>query len=256
MSDLAQLEEQMQIVFEDRDLLQQAFIHRSYVNEVVEGDAPEDNERLEFLGDSVLGFITSDYLYRRFPDLNEGDLTRLRSSLVCRTTLARLARRLSLGALLWLGRGEAESGGEKRTATLCAVFEALVGALFLDQGLDVTVQFVLGQMEPELQRVQTFDIAKDAKSRLQEYIQSECGKTPRYRTLESRGPDHARHYIQKVSAARTIMGIGQGYSKQEAEQSAAAMALFRLGEPAPEYDPDDELEAQYDLPPIDKLNCE
>ena len=253
MSDLEQLQARIQIVFNDLDLLQRAFIHRSYVNEAPDDDLHTDNERLEFLGDAILGFITSDYLFRRFHEANEGDLTRLRSSLVRRITLARLARRLDLGDYLWLGRGEEESGGRSRTATLCAVYEALVGAIFIDQGLDITVEFVLDQMRPELKRIQTFDISKDAKSRLQEFVQSTYSKTPRYRTVESKGPDHARFFTQLVLVNKIGLGMGQGYSKQEADQLAAAMALYRLGEPAPEHDPDDDLASQFDLDSVDNL---
>ena len=144
----------------------------------------------------LLGFITSDYLYRHYPDMNEGALTRLRSFLVRRSTLARLAGQLNLGAHLWLGRGEEESGGRERDATLCAVFEALVGAIFLDQGMDITTNFVLEQLEPEIVRLKGYSTSKDSKSRLQEFVQGNFNTTPRYKTQKSSGPDHARFFTQ------------------------------------------------------------
>lgn len=251
--DLTEVEERIQIEFSDRNLLQQAFVHRSFVNEVVGDDCPADNERLEFLGDSVLGFIASDYLYGHYPALNEGALTRLRSFLVRRSTLARLARHINLGAHLWLGRGEEDSGGRERDATLCAVFEALVGAIFLDQGMDITKDFLLKQLGPEIERLKGYATSKDSKSRLQEFVQGNFNTTPRYKTKKSRGPDHARFFTQQVTVFKKVMGVGQGYRKQDAEQAAAAMALYRLGEFSPAYEPDEELEARFDLASIDSL---
>ena len=251
--ELQEVEDRIGVQFSDQSLLQQAFVHRSFVNEVVDGPLPGDNERLEFLGDSVLGFITSDYLYRRYPDLNEGELTRLRSSLVRRSTLARVARRLELGAHLWLGRGEEESGGRERDATLCAVTEALIGALFMDQSMEVTERVVLEQLQPEIDKLEGYTGSKDPKSRLQEFVQCRFGRAPRYHTLDSNGPDHAKYFEQKVSIARKMVGVGGGYRKQDAEQNAAAMALNHLGQFAPEYEPDEELEAKYTLAPPDTL---
>ncbi len=256
LPDLQQVEDQLGIRFSDRSLLQQAFVHRSFVNEVVEGDLPNDNERLEFLGDSVLGFVTSAYLYDRYPDLNEGELTRLRSSLVRGSTLARVARRLNLGAHLWLGRGEEESGGRERDATLCAVTEAVIGALYLDQGMEIANRCVLMLLQPEIDKMKGYSEAKDPKSRLQEYMQSRFGRAPRYTTLESTGPDHAKRFIQKVALGRKMLGAGWGYQKKTAEQRAAAMALDYLGEFSPEYEPDEEFESQFTLAPLDSLDGE
>lgn len=251
--ELKEIEDRIRIDFVDRGLLQQAFVHRSFVNEVVEGNVPADNERLEFLGDSVLGYITSDYLYLRYPDETEGELTRLRSSLVRRSTLARVATRLNLGAHLWLGRGEEDSGGRERDATLCAVMEAVIGAVFLDQGIDVTTRFVLQQLELEIGLLQGFATSKDSKSRLQEYVQGRFNSTPRYKTRSSSGPDHARFFTQQVAVNKKVLGVGQGYRKQDAEQAAAAMALHRLGEFSPAYEPDEEFEARFNLASIDSL---
>ncbi len=233
--------------FSNPDLLFRAFVHRSYVNELDDGNVVPDNERMEFLGDAVLGFLMSVQLFHRYPDEQEGELTRLRSALVRRTTLARVARGLHLGEFLKLGRGEEESGGRTRSAILCATFEAVLGAIYLDQGTDSARKFALDWLNPELARVEEMAVSKDAKSRLQEYAQNEFGRTPRYKTVDSSGPDHNKIFVQQVSVDRLALGLGQGRSKQEADQSAAAMALFRLNQPAPEYEPDDELDGRYDL---------
>ncbi len=247
---IEELESILNLHFNDKRLLQQAFVHRSYLNEA-EPDFPlRDNERLEFLGDAVLGFVASELLYNRYTDKQEGELTNLRAALVRRETLARFARQFHLGDFLLLGHGEEESGGRTRPATLCATFEALVGAIYLDLGLDTVREFLVPILMAELERVEEKALAKDPKSRLQEWAQSAVGKTPRYKTVAATGPDHAREFTMQVSIDRVPYGVGRGRSKQEAAQAAAAMALHRLGLPAPEYEPDQELESQWPLPPI------
>ena len=228
-------------------MLEQAFVHRSYLNEAPEGTELADNERLEFLGDSVVSFVTSERLYARYPQHQEGELTRLRSSLVRRETLSRVAMKLKLGDYLQLGKGEEESGGRLRPATLCAVFEAVVGAIYLDQGIDKVREFILNVLVSELDNYDTLDVVKDAKSRLQEFAQNTFSNTPRYKTYSSTGPDHAKYFTQVVTIKRKAIGAGEGFSKQEADQLAAAMALFRLGEPAPEYVHNEELEQRFEL---------
>lgn len=234
--------------FRDRGLLQQAFVHRSFVNEQTPGaDRLEDNERLEFLGDSVLGFIVSDYLYRQFPGSKEGALTHLRTVVVRRETLAQLAQEMGMGELLLVGVGEEESGGRSRLATLCACFEALIGALFMDQGIEATRTFLLPRVSALLQNVEPQLTPKDPKSRFQEWAQRTWGVTPRYKVVESFGPDHAKQFISLVSVKAEQLGIGTGHSKQDASQAAAASALFRVGESSPEYVGNPELEAKYSL---------
>ncbi|MEZ4868431.1 MAG: ribonuclease III [Caldilineaceae bacterium] len=246
-ADVDQLEQELGIQFRDKATLQQAFIHRSYLNELTEEHDLADNERLEFLGDSVLGFIVSRYLYEEYPEYQEGPLTNLRAALVRRETLARLATKLDFGSYLWLGHGEEESQGRDRPATLCAVFEAFVGALFVDQGIPAARDFVLSLMIEELTRVQDNALEKDPKSRLQEWVQSNMNLTPRYRMAESHGPDHDKTFVMLVLIDGKGFGVAQGRSKQEATQSAAAMALDRLGESAPEYTPNPELEERFGL---------
>jgi ribonuclease-3 len=245
-----EFEKESGIQFSNRQLLQQAFVHRSFMNEASDDFPLSDNERLEFLGDAVLGFVASELLYNRYINKQEGELTNLRAALVRRETLARFARRLKLGSYLLLGHGEEESGGRTRPATLCATFEAVVGALYLDQGMDAVREFLVPILMKELVVVEEKALAKDPKSRLQEWAQSTQGHTPRYRTIATSGPDHARVFTVQVSIEKHPYGIGKGRSKQEAAQAAAAMALFRLGQSAPEYEPDSDLEAKWPLPPV------
>jgi ribonuclease III len=245
--DVEKLAGKLQLSFQDPRLLQRAFIHRSYLNEVTEVNDLKDNERLEFLGDAILSFIVSEELFEKYPDYPEGPLTNLRAALVRRETLARLAEQATLGAFLWLGHGEEESGGRDRPATLCAVFEALVGAVYVDQGIDAARNFVLPIMRKELNRIEEYALEKDPKSRLQEWVQSNKGLTPRYKEVEKYGPDHAKTFIMQVLIAGEIYGVAQGRSKQEATQSAAAMALHQLDLPAPEYVPDPPLAARFGL---------
>jgi ribonuclease-3 len=240
--DVSLFAQQHGIPFRDAKLLRTAFVHSSFVNEA-QDEETEDNERLEFLGDSVLGFVVSELPYTRFSDLREGQLTSLRASLVRRETLARFGRQLHLGDYLLLGHGEDESGGRKRAATLCATFEAVVGALYLDQGLDRVRQFVLPLLEADLARMQPYSLGKDPKSRLQEWSQSNLGVAPRYRMVAEDGPDHAKIFTLQVTLGDVRYGVGRGRTKQEASQAAAAMALHYLGAAAPEYQPDLEIEA-------------
>lgn len=237
----------LRLPFQDPRLLQHAFIHRSYLNEITEENDLEDNERLEFLGDSIINFIVSEELFERYPDYPEGPLTNLRAALVRKETLARLAEQASLGAYLWLGHGEEESGGRDRPATLCAVFEALVGAVYVDRGIEAARNFVLPIMHEELSRIEENALEKDPKSRLQEWVQSNKNLTPRYREIEKFGPDHAKTFIMQVTIGGEMYGVAQGRSKQEATQSAAAGALHKLGLPAPEYTPDVALEERFGL---------
>lgn len=250
---LERLIEKIEVEFDDLDILREAFVHRSYVNELADPNGVVDNERLELLGDSVLSFVVIDDLFRRFPHEQEGELTRLRSALVRREMLAKVARTLELGRYLQLGKGEEESGGRDRTATLCDVFEALVGAIYIARGIPDSRDFIMRVLEPELEYVIKYDLSKDAKSRLQEYAQQTYGKTPRYKNEDSFGPDHNKLFVQIVTIQNMRIGIGRGASKQEAEQIAAAMALHRMDQAAPEYVADIELESVYVLDPVSSL---
>jgi ribonuclease-3 len=207
-------------------LLQRALTHRSYINE--HPDAIEDNERLEFLGDAALDFIAATWLYHRFPEMDEGGLTRLRSSLVRTEQLADFARELDLGEGLRLGRGEEVSGGREREALLCDAFEAVVGAIYLDAGLDETVHF----LEPRLLKAANIALEDDSlidpRSQLQIWAQAEMGVTPQYETVDSSGPDHQREFVVEVRVGEELKGVGQGRSKQEAAHEAAKNLLSKI----------------------------
>lgn len=224
MNEISSIEAALNLTFRDKALLRRALTHRSYINENPDY-LLEDNERLEFLGDAVLDFITGEYLYHRFPEMAEGRLTNLRSALVRTETLAQFAVELKLGDHLFLGRGEEESGGRGRLAILCDAFEALLGALYLDNGLEATREFVYQVIEPTLQEIMSLDTAKDAKSRLQELAQSHFRITPVYRTVKEEGPDHAKEFTVEAVIGDKIYGQGQGFSKQTAAQAAAEQAL-------------------------------
>lgn len=218
-------EEASGLIFNDKTLLQRALTHRSYLNET-RYLLQADNERLEFLGDAVLDFIVGEYLYNRFPEMREGMLTNLRAALVREETLAAFALRLDLGKHLMMGRGEIESGGRDRPATLCAAFEALVGALYLDQDLEAVKKLVFGLVEPALPEFVDIAAFKDAKSRLQEWSQNTFRATPRYHTAEANGPDHDKQFTVHVKIDDHVWGVGRGKSKQIASMEAATDALL------------------------------
>ena len=214
------------ITFNDQRLLSRAFTHRSYLNEHPE--ALEDNERLEFLGDAVLDFLVGAWLYHHFPEMSEGELTRLRSALVRTEQLAEFAEQLSLGTLMLLGRGEEEGGGRQRPALLCATFEALVGALYLGGGIQVVNQFFEPRLEETVIRILAERKDQDPKSLLQEWAQSQGYGSPVYRLLIANGPEHEKTFTIEVLVNNTVFGCGEGRSKQHAAKSAAQDALLKI----------------------------
>jgi ribonuclease-3 len=211
--------------FRDPSLLARALTHRSYLNEHPE--ITEDNERLEFLGDAVLDFIVGAWVYHRFPEMPEGDLTKMRSAIVRNDQLAAFARRLELGRSLRLGRGEFSSGGYQRDNLLGSAFEALIGAVYLDAGLEAVQAFVRPLLEEARESILTE--VSDPKSHLQEWAQSQKMGAPRYKTIASSGPDHAKEFEVEVEIGEQGLGRGRGSSKHAAEQSAAQNALESLG---------------------------
>lgn len=225
--DLSELEGAIGVRFRNRALLRQALVHTSYLNENPGLDVGS-NERLEFLGDAVLGLVIGRMLYEDFPEVDEGSLTELRAHLVRRDTLARAAGRLDLGAYLSLGRGEDAAGGRSRPTNLARAFEALVGAVYLDQGPEAVERFVHEALAPELASVHERRVPADPKSQLQEYAQSHWQVTPVYRTVHMEGPDHARRFTVEVSVAGEVLGSGEGRSKQQAEKAAARSAIEAL----------------------------
>lgn len=223
---LSELEGQLGLTFANPRLLEQAFCHRSFVHEKPDL-AMASNERLEFLGDAVLGFLAAEYLYAAYPELSEGELTELRAALVRGETLAQRAKSLGLGEYLRLGRGEEASGGRQRQALLAATFEALLAAILLDRGLEAVRRFLHPFLEPEAQRAIAEQATRDFKSRLQELAQAERRQTPYYRTLAAQGPDHDRLFWVEVLVGGISLATGVGKSKQAAEQEAARHALER-----------------------------
>lgn len=213
--------------FKDKSLLMRAMTHRSYLNE--NPDALEDNERLEFLGDAALDFLTAAWLYDRYPEMNEGKLTRLRSELVRTEQLATFAMQLGLGEVLLLGKGEEASGGRGRPGLLCDSFEALIGALYLDGGLEKVTSFIEPLLDSAVDAILEDESMLDARSRLQVWAQGTVGETPRYKTVDSFGPDHAKQFVVEVLVGGKVIGRGQGFSKQKAAQRAAADALLGAG---------------------------
>lgn len=226
LSNLTELETKLRLNFQNKNLFLNAFIHRSYLNEHKDykGDS---NERLEFLGDSVLSIIVSEYLYAHLPKSPEGQLTLLRAALVRTETLAKLAQKLSLGKYLLLSKGEEDSGGRENTSILANTFEALTGAIYLSFGFETAGEFVSKIMLKNWKSLAESAVT-DNKSKLQEVLQREFRKSPAYKLLSSWGPDHARSFEIGVYLDEKILGKGTGKNKQQAAQNAAKAALFKL----------------------------
>ena len=226
---LADLEKKLKIKFKDQDLLKSAFIHRSYLNEHSEEKLP-NNERLEFLGDAILGLVISKHLYEAYPKSPEGDLTNYRSSLVNAKTLSKAAASLALGEYLYLSKGEEGTGGRQRQYILANTFEALLGAIFLDPGLDKVTTFIENNLLIYLSEIIEKRLYKDFKSHLQEKSQELFSLTPTYKLIEEKGPDHAKTFKIAVILDKKKMSEGSGPSKQEAQQQAAKIALEKWDE--------------------------
>ncbi len=209
-------------------LFHQALTHRSYLNEHPEAALP-DNERLEFLGDAVLAFLAARWLYEHLPNEREGMLTRLRAGMVGNERLAHYATALGIGEALLMGRGEEEGGGRARTRNLSGAFEALLGALYLDQGMEAAYALVAAWFERALAAMQRDHSDKDARSRFQEWAQTALGKTPRYQVLSVSGPEHAPLFTVAAFIDEQCYGTGSGSSKRSAAQAAAQAALDQLG---------------------------
>lgn len=224
-NDFTDLLKSLEIKFLNPKLLQQAFFHRSYLNEVKINI--QSNERLEFLGDSVLSLIISYYLYTLKPTDSEGDLTNLRAHIVKTTSLAEAAEKLQLGKYLSLSKGEEISGGRDNPQLLANTYEALLGGLFLDQGLEVVKKLISKTLLPLFEKELKLGPPKDAKSSLQEEIQQKFKLSPHYKILATTGPDHAKQFTVAVFVGGKEMGRGKGASKQIAEEQAAKQALLR-----------------------------
>ena len=224
MKDFTQFEKQTNVIFKNPALLQQAFTHRSYLNEHP-AQTIAHNERLEFLGDAVLELVVTAYLFERFRDKQEGELTVFRAALVNTMTISEVALGLGFNELLFLSRGEAKDVGKARQYILANTYEAVIGAIFLDQSYAVAAQFIEKTLLPRLDDILEKGLWHDAKSRVQEKAQEVLSVTPAYKVLEESGPDHDKHFTVGVFLGDEQAGSGRGKSKQEAEQDAAKDAL-------------------------------
>ncbi|MEG1721050.1 MAG: ribonuclease III [Pseudoflavonifractor sp.] len=220
------LEAALDYTFRDKKLLENALTHSSYANEN-RGKAQESNERLEFLGDSVLGMVTADYLFRTHPDLPEGVLTRTRAALVCEESLVEVAHALNLGSYLLLGKGEEAGGGRTRCSIIADAVEAVLAAIYLDGGIGSARKMVQKYI---LDREEAKGANRDHKTALQEIVQRESGQLLEYRLLDASGPDHAKCFHVEVDLNGHPIGTGKGHSKKEAEQAAAQAAICKLTE--------------------------
>lgn len=217
----------MKIDFLDKNLMTQAFIHRSYLNEAADKSL-SSNERLEFLGDSILSFVISEWLFEKFPNYPEGGLTDLRSNLVNTNSLAEIAHKFGLGDCLFLSKGERDSGGRKNPVLLANCLEAIIGAVFLDQGLEKVKKFIHANFKATLERITKSGLLKDYKSILQERVQAKTRLSPVYKTIKEEGPDHAKIFTVGVYSQNELLALGQGKSKQVAEEEAAKAALEKI----------------------------
>lgn len=226
-NDLADLEVLLGIKFKDLQLLRQAVIHSSFINENP-GYSPFANERLEFLGDAVLGLVIAQKLFHDYPQYDEGQLTRFRAALVNESTLARLARNFHLGDFLFLGKGEEATGGRNKPANLSAAFEAVIAAIYLDQGLEQVARFIYRVFSEEVQGAIEKIVYTDYKSVLQEIVQRNHQYAPVYYLVGVEGPDHERTFTVEVRVGGKVMGKGSGKSKKAAEMEAAREALENI----------------------------
>jgi len=224
MVDWVKLQAEIGVSFRDPSLLQQAFVHRSYLNENLDFTLGS-NERLEFLGDAILGLVIAESLYRQSDSLDEGDMTKLRAALVRQDSLAQLALSMGLGDYLYLGQGEDKGGGRKRARNLACAMEALIGAVFVDQGFESAKDLVTRLFSHNVRKVVDQGLVIDYKSKLQELVQAQRQERPTYRVVEAAGPDHDKTFWVEVMVGGEFLGRGCGKSKQSAEKEAAKQAL-------------------------------
>lgn len=213
----------LKIKFRNKSLLNRALTHRSYLNEA--GPGARDNERLEYLGDSVLALVVNEYLFKRFEKYPEGDLAKIKSAVVSEATLFKVARELNLGSFLLVGRGEDLSGGRARPSILANTLEAVIGALYLDSGLKDCKKLVLSLLKGDIERIDSMESYRDPKTTLQEYVQKKYRERPLYEIIEESGPDHQKRFTVRLIVAGKSVAEGTGASKRGAEMEAARKAL-------------------------------
>lgn len=227
MIKLKELQEIIGYSYKNEDYLIEALTHSSYANENKKKNK-KYNERLEFLGDSVLGIIISNYLYKDQEDLPEGDLTKIRANIVCEESLKEAADTIKLGKYLFLGKGEEITGGRERTSIIADTFEALIGSIYLDGGLDAATTFVYKVMDRIIVDAVEGRIFRDYKTQLQEMLQSRTDEKISYDVVEEKGPDHDKKFVMEVRLGKKVLGSGEGKSKKEAEQKAAKKAIMGM----------------------------
>jgi ribonuclease-3 len=213
----------IKLKFKDKSLLNRALTHRSFTNE--SGLQIQDNEKLEYLGDSVLALVVNEYLFKRFGEYLEGDLAKIKSAVVSEVTLAKVAEELNLGSFLMIGKGEEQSGGRERPSILANTLEAVIGAVYLDAGLRETKKFVLNILKRDIERIDNMSYSRDPKTTLQEYVQKKYKERPQYEVIKEVGPDHQKEFSIKLSIHGNDISIGKGTSKRKAEMDAAQQAL-------------------------------
>jgi ribonuclease-3 len=224
MINFSNFEKKIKVTFKDNNLLKQAFTHRSYINENPSAKLAH-NERLEFLGDAVLELIVTDFLYNKYPQSAEGELTTLRSALVNAIIISEIAADIGMNDYLLLSKGEAKDSGKARQYILANTYEALVGAMYLDAGYETTNKFITKTLLPKTEEIVNKKLWRDAKSLVQEKAQEFVLVTPAYKVLQQSGPDHDKHFTVGIYFGANLIAEGKGKSKQEAEQSAALAAL-------------------------------
>ncbi|MBQ9610027.1 MAG: ribonuclease III [Lachnospiraceae bacterium] len=224
MNNYSELEKQIEYKFKDISHLETAFTHKSYTNEIMIGKK-ESYERYEFLGDAILEYVVSNYLFTEYPDMSEGDLTKLRASLVCEFTLSKISRDLKLGTYGYFSKGEKHTGGQNRDSILCDMFESLIGAMYLDGGIEASQSFIKKYLLTDIEHKKLY---YDSKTKLQEVSQKE-DKALKYNLLSEEGPEHDKTFHVNVSLGDEIIADGKGHSKKTAEQTAAFNALKNLG---------------------------
>ena len=224
MEKFGNLEKKIKITFKDKALLKQAFVHRSYINENGSSQLSH-NERLEFLGDAVLELSVTDFLYKKYPEHTEGELTALRSALVNAVLISAVSEELGMNDYLLLSKGEAKDHGKARQYILANTYEALIGAIYLDQGYKAADQFIFRTLLPKTEEIVDKKLWRDAKSLVQEKAQEFVSATPQYKVLSESGPDHDKHFTVGIYFGGALVAQGKGKSKQEAEQAAAQSAL-------------------------------
>ncbi|MBI5682486.1 MAG: ribonuclease III [Deltaproteobacteria bacterium] len=227
-AELKEFEKKLGYEFKDIGLLKKALIHTSYLNEKMEEGLKESNERMEFLGDSILSAVITHLLTTRYPEMDEGGLSKLRARIVSEPTLSHAAMGLSVGQYIFLGKGEELTGGREKPSMLADAFEAIIGAMYLDKGFDKTFDTVKGYFDTLLSKFSNNIISLDYKTDLQEYVQGRFKTVPQYRLIDKVGPEHDKTFIVNVVISGEMMGTGRGKSKKEAEQQAAREALIKL----------------------------